>query len=230
MTHMVDVRIDIKNMYDWAKKIGILGSDDGYIVHSLVCAAYGSKRPQPFRIYPDMAAGQVRLLGYATSSADELAAERISVAEPLVSNAFVSEVSKEMPSNWSAGSRFTFNLLVSPVVTSRTTGKEVDAFVTDVTGSDRSTVYKNWLQKRLSGRADLEYFSLKSFKIVKVARRSTPDANGKRRLGSSFHVPSAEIDGVLTVKDPALFTELFKHSIGKHGAFGFGALMLRPSK
>lgn len=230
MTHLIDVRINGRAMYTWAKAIGLIGADQGYIVHSLICAAYGSHRMQPFRMYNDQNSGQVRLLGYCAASAEELIAERQAVAEPLVSTAFLSEVSKEMPSAWKVGSNFTFNLLVSPVVTISGTRKQVDAFMQAQEGSTREDVYADWLKKRLDGKAEIKELSLKAFSLEKVARRQVADENGNRPLGKTFTIPRAEFDGVLAVTDGDAFSALFQNSIGKHGAFGYGAILLRPTK
>ena len=230
MTHLIDVRIDGRAMYSWAKAIGLIGADQGYIVHSLICAAYGSHRMQPFRMYNDQNSSQVRLLGYCAASAAELIAERQAVAEPLVSAGFLSEVSKELPSTWKVGSTFSFNLLVSPVITISGTRKQVDAFMRAPAGSTRDAVYAEWLKKRFDGKADIKQLTLKSFSLEKVARREMADENGKRPLGRTFTIPRAEFEGVISVVDSDAFESLFQNSIGKHGAFGYGAVLLRPTK
>lgn len=230
MTHLVDVRIDGRAMYSWAKTIGLIAADQGYIVHSLICAAYGSHRMQPFRIYPDHNSGQIRLLGYCAVPAADLSAERQAVAEPLVSAAFVSEVSKEMPGAWKEGAKFAFNLTVSPVVTISRTRKEVDAFLRAPEGSSREEVYFEWLKKRFDGKAEITQLTMKAFSLEKVARRQAADENGKRPIGKTFVIPRAEFDGVLTVTNGEVFKNLFLTAIGKHGAFGYGALLLRPAK
>ena len=230
MTHLIDVRIDGRAMYAWAKTIGLIGADQGYVVHSLICAAYGSHRMQPFRVYQDQHSGQIRLLGYCSAPAAELENERRAVAEPMVSAAVLSEMSKEMPTSWKVGSTFAFSLVVSPVVTIARTRREVDAYLRAPEGAAREDVYLEWLQKRLADKAEIQQLTMKSFSLEKVARRQTANAQGKRPIGSSFTIPRAEFDGVLSVTDSDGFNSLFQKSIGKHGAFGFGALLLRPAK
>jgi CRISPR system Cascade subunit CasE len=230
MTYLVDVRIDARSMYSWAKAIGLLGADEGYIVHSLICAAYGSHRMQPFRIYSDKASGQIRLLGYSVISSSDLTNERTAVAEPLVSAAFVSEVCKEMPSSWRKGATFNFNILVAPVVTISRTRQETDAFLRSPPGSLREDVYAEWLQKRFEGKASISDLTMKSFALQKVSRRGKADEEGHRVLGKHFTIPTAEFEGKLSVVDGDAFNTLFTSAVGKHGAFGFGALLLRPGK
>jgi CRISPR-associated protein Cas6/Cse3/CasE subtype I-E len=230
MTYLVDVRLDSHAMYSWAKTIGLLGADQGYIVHSLICAAYGSYRMQPFRIYVSETSSQIRLLGYSSVPAERLIFERRSVAEPLVSAAFISEASKEMPDAWEVGAKFAFNVVVAPVVSIPRTRKEIDAFLRAPGGSSREDVYYAWLAKRLAGKAEIDQIAMNGFSMAKVARRNAPDENGKRKIGQKFSIPRAEFSGVLTVTDHSAFNTLFERSIGKHGAFGYGALFLRPSK
>ena len=40
--------------------------------------------------------------------------------------------------------------------------------------------------------------------------------------------PDAVIQGTLTVAEPGEFTDLVAHGVGRHRAYGYGMLLLRP--
>jgi CRISPR system Cascade subunit CasE len=227
VTHLVDIRIDVQAMLSWARSIGIGSADIGYIVHSTVCAAYGQFRPQPFRHFED--GKTIRVLGYCAVSADSLASERKAVAEPAVSAAVISELSKEMPSEWSEGARYAFTVRVSPIV--QKDKKQIDAYLRSPEGSTRDEVYLNWLGRRMSDAAEIIEAKLESFSLETVSRRPmAANEDGRRPLGKRFTIPSALISGVVSVKDGEAFARAIANGIGRHAAFGYGALLLRPSK
>jgi CRISPR system Cascade subunit CasE len=227
VTHLVDIRIDVQAMLSWARSIGIGSADIGYIVHSTICAAYGQFRPQPFRHFED--GRTIRVLGYCAVSADSLASERKAVAEPAVSAAVISELSKEMPSEWTEGARYAFTVRVAPIV--QKDRKQIDAYLRSPEGSTRDEVYLIWLGRRMSDAAEIIEAKLESFSLETVSRRPvSADEAGRRPLGKRFTIPSALISGVVGIKNGGAFAKLVADGIGRHGAFGYGALLLRPSK
>lgn len=229
MTHLVDVRIDTASMFSWARSIGIGSADVGYLVHSLLCAAYGEYRMQPFRHFEEGAT--IRVLGYCCVPAEHLSSERRAVAEPAVSAAIRSELSKEMPADWLPGARYSFTVRVSPIVQIARTRKQVDAFLRAPEGASRDDVYIDWLDKRMANAVELLDAKLEAFSIETVSRRAaTTNDGGKRPLGKRFSIPSATVSGTLTIKDSDAFSALIARGVGRHVAFGYGALMLRPSK
>ena len=168
--------------------------------------------------------------------------------------------SKAMPDNWRAGQRLGFEALIRPVVRSRGVGAaisgydsvhdaaarrpdyqrgartvEIDAFQYE--GSPlgrgamrenertREKVYSEWLDKRLSrrGGASLEgKATLQSFRRTRAVRKLR---------ASSSEGPSALMRGTLVVgDDPAAFAELLRRGVGRHRAYGYGMLLLRPPK
>lgn len=227
MTHLVDIRIQTEKMFSWARGIGISTADTGYIIHSLICAAYGQFRMQPFRHFND--GPQIRILGYSCVSAEELAGERKAVAEPIVSAAVLSETSKEMPTSWTEGAKYAFATKVSPTV--QIERKAIDPFLRAPEGSSRDEVYLNWLNRRTGGAISIISAKMDAFSLIKVSRRSVQKNEiGKRPLGRKFTIPDVTISGVLSVSNPDAFAKLISRGIGKHTGFGFGAMLLRPSK
>ena len=226
MTHLVDIRIDNKAMYAWAKVVGLNNVDIGYIVHSLLCAAHGEFRLRPFRVYPGNAS--TRVLGYSAVDAGKLIATRKSVAEPMVSDAISSEVSKEMPDNWNIGDTFNFSVLLTPLYQISRTRKQADVFLKAPDGADRGEVYVKWLGDKIAKAGVISDASMKMFKFEKVQRRGSDRTSGKRKIGHKFTIPTAEIVGKITVEDGDEFSKMISNAVGRHAAFGLGAVFLRP--
>ena len=88
----------------------------------------------------------------------------------------------------------------------------------------RACVYKDWLRKRIESRggAELEDASLQSFRRTRAVRRLR---------GPASEGPAALMRGTLVVgDDPAKFAELLRCGVGRHRAYGFGMLLVRPPK
>jgi CRISPR system Cascade subunit CasE len=119
-------------------------------------------------------------------------------------------------------------------------GTERDAFLAaierrDLAGGneasdplEREPVYRAWLERRLSPAADLAAFRLVSHRRIDTVR-TVPAVAGGRRHRPGFEGPETVVDGVLTVADPDRFGAVLARGIGRHGAFGFGMLLLRPA-
>ena len=111
-------------------------------------------------------------------------------------------------------------------------GAEVDCFLLEAfrrhagtlggmaaEGRTREAVYLDWLQERLGDAAALERGAsrLARFSHARVVR------GGKELEG-----PVATIHGTLAVHDPEEFAALLRRGIGRHRAYGYGMLLLRP--
>jgi CRISPR system Cascade subunit CasE len=140
-------------------------------------------------------------------------------------------------SAWIAGQRLGFDLRLRPVIRLASTlsgqdehgapvsfrkGAEVDAFLARVLrreATSRETVYLDWLAERLAPVASLDRAAsrLASF------QRSVIRRDGRRLEG-----PDAVIHGTLTVEDPAGFAALLARGVGRHRAYGYGMVLLRP--
>ncbi|MTH95642.1 type I-E CRISPR-associated protein Cas6/Cse3/CasE [Roseibium sp. RKSG952] len=227
MTHLVDIRIQTKSMFSWAQDIGIGSADIGYIVHSLICAAYGRFRMQPFRHFEE--GDRIRVLGYSSVSAEELTNERAAVAQPAVSAAILSELSKEMPSAWAEGASYSFQVKAAPIV--QVENRTVDAFRRAPKGSTRDEVYLKWFARKTVDAASILNAKLDAFSLETVSRRpAQKNEEGKRPLGKQFTIPAATISGILSVANSDEFLKLISRGIGRHTGFGFGAVLLRPAK
>ena len=85
----------------------------------------------------------------------------------------------------------------------------------------REAVYRDWLAVRLGSAATLDpaTTTLQRFERSRVAR-----------LGGAPEGPDATFQGELEVGDPDAFVQLLANGVGRHKAYGYGMLMLRPAR
>ena len=234
--------------------------DEGYAMHRLLSGIYGDRAPKPFRIIAPRDARKGVLYGYADADADELRELADCFCDPLEASVIRAESvqSKTMPDEWRAGRRLGFETLIRPVVRSRGIGAtigggssdtvhdaaarrpeysrgartvELDAFQYEASllgngemERTREEVYEDWLRKQISvhGGAELEEASLQSFRRTRAVRRAR---------GQASEGPAALMRGTLVVgDDPDKFGGLLKRGVGRHRAYGFGMLLVRPPK
>jgi CRISPR system Cascade subunit CasE len=103
----------------------------------------------------------------------------------------------------------------------------------------REAVYGAWLADRIGPAARLADARLVSLRDARLWRRGKPGdgaaaaMHGHQRpsLGSRAAIGRREavFEGNLEVADDALFRQLLARGVGRHRAFGFGMLLLRPS-
>lgn len=152
---------------------------------------------------------------------------------------------KPMPgvSDWRTGQRLAFEVLVRPVrrhsakvkalrkESGKHAGGERDAFLSAVETLEkgthavtRHTVYSGWLAAQLGNAATLERCALTRFRRSRVVR----SASGGRFRGKGIEGPEALMEGVLVVREPEALVGALARGIGRHTAFGYGMLLLRP--
>jgi CRISPR system Cascade subunit CasE len=250
--HMVQLHFDQRTLMRSASKQGLPKSSEdlGYLLHGQLAAVFGDLAPKPFVARHSYGAARprdgVEVLGY--THADEAALrEQVDLfAEPAdAEGALRSLAVKTLPTEWQAGRRLGFEVRVCPVVrkskasshrtadgklVERQAGKEVDAFLAacDQAGENekvgRAEVYRDWLVQRLEGAAELESFDIARLRRQRLFRRK----QGGKREARLLERPDALFRGVLTVDDGPAFARLLARGIGRHRAFGFGMLLLRP--
>jgi CRISPR system Cascade subunit CasE len=226
----------------WATRHGVLSSDGdlGYALHALLGAAFDDLAPKPFRYL----GGQQGLLAYTSADLESLRANA-ALATPDVARALGLDAldARPFPAAWKTGQRLGFEVRVRPVMRSEK-GGERDVFLHAVTsahdGQDaakkgslvqRAAVYTPWLiqQWAVEGAAEIVETRMESFKITRVLRKAGNGENGKRKT-TSMSGPDVVFKGQLRVGDPEAFHRLLARGVGRHRAFGFGMVLLRPAR
>ena len=236
--HMIRADLDVNAFHRWAGSRGMMSRnafDVGFAMHCLLVESFGESAPKPFRvIIPRDRRQRGVLYGYCGSDADSLREVAATYACPLQGKILPATRidSKPMPSSWERGRRLGFEVLVRPIVRqargTQRAGKEVDAFQREAWrhskgGMERTreAVYSDWLADRLDGRgAQLDGVRLTSFQRVRIVRKLRTHAT---------EGPRAVMQGTLTVTDSHGFRGLLTHGIGRHKAYGYGMLLLRPA-
>ena len=213
--------------------------------------------PQPFRMVATRGASVGCLYGYTRVDADELREMAGVCACPLQEQVMPpsSLASKPMPTEWRVGLRLGFEVRVRPIVRLRKDlsrvppdklrlfrtrpgeadaprpGKECDVFQWEALDSSatlgmtrtREEVYVDWLDKQFERRGgavlDKCETKLVSFQRTRAVRKL------HRRYSEG---PDALMHGELEITDGAKFSKLLTDGIGRHRAYGYGMLLLRP--
>lgn len=231
--NLIQCHPDPRRLSAWATRFGLTagGDDLGYALHTLLAATFGEVAPKPFRHFGD-ARG---LLAYSAHDADALQLA-VQMAAPDVHAALGLErfATRSFPTDWASGRRLGFEVRVRPVLRTNA-GRERDVFqvAAEKFGDDelpvsREAVYGEWLTRELArgDAACIDSLSLDAFRLSASLRKGGV-ANGKR-TGRRVSGPDVLFSGELTVRDPAGFATLLARGVGRHRAFGFGMLLLRP--
>lgn len=254
--HLLRLDLDVPGLYGLARDHGlvhpgrrgpVLTSDLGYVLHAAFMALFGDHNPDLFTVDPSAPAHAaprvVRVLAYSEHDLATLRDHAQTYADPAAYHLVDWEraASKPMPSTWREGQRLGFHLRACPTVRMAKAGPhhregaEVDAFVAATWRAgegvpvDRETVYRDWLAAALArrGAAKLEHAAVENFHLEPFLRRTQGD---ERRARPNLRKPDATLSGALTLTDPAAFDALLRRGVGRHRAFGFGMLLLRPER
>ena len=249
--HLVRVPMETKALASWADERGwvrhrglLSDFDEGRALHHLLDEALGPGRLRPFRLLvpPRRATGY--LYAYSKCNAEELAglAQCHALPDHLAILRTDAMQSKAMPLKWRDGQKLGFNLRARPVrrlskeletAGGRTykPGSELDAFMLEAltefgadrdgmkeAGRTREAVYLDWLSDRLAPYAILDRARtrLTSFRLRRAARNAAVEG------------PDTTIQGTFTIADRAGFHELLERGVGRHCAYGYGMMLLRP--
>ena len=250
--NLIHVPINTNALARWAGERGWgphqganVSFDEGRALHHLVDETLGPGVLRPFRYLVPPRSNSGNLYAYSTLDSDALSTAAETFATPEQLKVIVPALleSKPMPDDWFEGQRLGFDLRARPVKRLRrelmsetgkpiAKGKEIDAFLVEALrrfpdalegmvskSRSREAVYLDWLAERLAPAATLDYAScrLARFRRTRVVRR-----------GNVPEGPDATIHGTLKVADPDAFTALLARGVGRHRAYGYGMLLLRP--
>ena len=234
--HLIQLQPNLKRLLPWAQRQGLIpdkGQGDlGYAFHAALRAAFADLAPQPF----SFRSGQ-GLLAYTTHAEPMRLA--VAMANPEVADILGLDVTPQspglrirpFPTSWKLEQLLSFEVRVRPVV--RKDNKEIDAFLSAAQRMpdavlSREAVYADWLKRQFEDVADLHEIRMTEFSLSAVVRRAAPQGEGARPK-RPVTGPDAVFTGVLQVRDSAAFAALVARGIGRHRAFGFGMLLLKPA-
>lgn len=242
--HMIRADLDIRAFHRWAGSRGLISRsafDEGFAMHCLLVESFGSLAPKPFRVIIPRDHRRLPgvVYGYCQATAEELRDAAAAYADPLQTSVLPAARidSKPMPGFWECGRRLGFEVLIRPIVRRKRCAPsrghaERDAFQAEADPQlvgrhkgdrmqrSREEVYRDWLGERLEGNgARLEAAALKSFQRVRTIRKLRTHAT---------EGPCALMQGTLTIADAAAFAELLARGVGRHRAYGYGMMLLRP--
>ncbi len=233
---MMRADIDVRNFWRWAGTRRLQDLD--YAMHCLLTESFGDLAPKPFRVIIPRGGSRGVLYGYGTGDADTLREASGICADPLQCRVIPASSldTKEMPAEWRPGKQLSFETRVRPIVRRTRNadcrpGKEWDAFQLEAVRypkgempRSREEVYADWLSEQFERRGgaqlDVSKTTLVSFQRTRAVRK---------RHARYSEGPDAIMRGILTITDSDAFSELLAHGVGRHRAYGYGMLLLRPA-
>ena len=237
--HMIDLRLSPEKLVAHAQAGNhnrLYDEDLGYAAHAWLMAAFGEQAPSCFRL-TEPRHGELRLLGYGPADAGAMQAQAETYATPQAYAVcdWSTIASKSLTHvALSAGKPLGFEIRICPV--RRSDRGERDAYLSAVEATseegspDRAQVYAQWLQDRLSGVAELDSSAteMTRFRLISAWRRRH-DGRGRAGKGQRLIRPDAIMRGRFAITDETNFRSLLARGLGRHRAFGFGMLLLRPA-
>ncbi|CAG9932372.1 type I-E CRISPR-associated protein Cas6/Cse3/CasE [Candidatus Nitrotoga arctica] len=209
--------------------------DYGYALHSLLREVFGEQAPKPFRYMGN----KQGLLAYTLENLETLR-HHASLATPDVARALGLDAldARPFPSIWKEGQALGFEVRVRPVIRAKD-GRERDAFLHAADAipaaaggglAQRAMIYSDWLAKQFAvdGAAQIIQAQMDEFRLTRVLRKANTGENGKRK-SHAVTGPDSVFKGQLQVGNPEAFARLLARGVGRHRAFGFGMLLLRPA-
>ena len=235
---MVSQSLDLRTFRRWSASRG-LAADEGRALHHLLSETFGKGALQPFRLFVAPKAKSATLYAYTRSNEKALRQTARETGTPdVLKICDPGQLAiKAMPDRWTAGRRLAFDIRVRPVrrllrkAGEFRKGAEVDTFLAEALrrfpeGSPddvesrlrRDELYMQWLNERLEGAAHLEDARMVRFERNRIARDS----------GSS-EGPDVIFHGELSITNSDGFAERLIKGVGRHVAYGYGMLLLRPA-
>ena len=257
-THLVHAPMDMRAFHRWAGERGLIrrgAFDAGFALHVLLSGLFGGAALQPFRLFASERRTVASLYAYADVDGDTLrqTAQTVGTPECLAALDPKGLRSKALTTAFEPGQRLGFDLRTRPVRRLRgslwdpqsgrriSPGSEVDVFRVAALGrfpdgwtigpgeetpgaatmrGRRADIYAEWLVERFGSAALIEPGScrLAAFQRSRAVRGDGTGPEG----------PDATLQGVLAVGDADAFAALLRRGVGRHKAYGYGMLLLRP--
>ena len=228
--HMIRADINQREMYRWMDIRGIRDQDQA--LHCLLNETMGKWAPKPFRLMTRHDSDTSTVYGYTRATLDEVREALTRYGDPLQTQVIspLGINAKEMPDDWTPGESLGFEARVRPTV--RTPEKkEIDRFARMARQAHeegkpiptRDEVYAQWVAEQVArdgaATADPGGINLVSYQWIHGVRQAT-----KGRISG----PDAVLRGALVIQDSDAFNRLLARGLGRHRAYGYGMLLLKP--
>ena len=213
--------------------IGEHGLDTGLAMHVLVSSVFPKGSVQPYRVIVPQRKVVGAFYAYTKAAPDELAEIASTAIGPDSADVFNLDAMRSRPlPNVAVGQRIGFDVRIRP--TKRGRGHEADAYLMNgrewamqkpphkengESAPTREKVYADWFAQRLQGAAELRACRIAHFMQNRAAF-------GRNR--NAINLPDATLHGDMTISDPAAFHEKLIAGVGRHKAYGYGMILLRP--
>ena len=228
--HLLRLQLDAPRLMRFAQsRHGLDGDDDGfgYALHAWLAAMFGAHAPKPFRFFDQ--GGE--LLGYTRVNAEALLEHAHAFAPPHAFAALIPDslATKAMPASWRAGQRLQVDVVACPVARKDDIEKDVYLRSLDRLGDaapPRPQVYAEWFRRQWGGAVEFELLDLIGFSRRRLLRR--PALDGQRRP-RSIERPQASFRAVVRIAHAEAFGAALARGIGRHRAFGYGMVLLKPA-
>lgn len=223
-----------------ARQLPLRDVDEGYLCHCILRELWQAMAPTPFVL--SERGRVVELWGYSAADAERLVDHARAFGDPSVLSVIHvldGIASKPMP-RFRAGRRLGFLLRACPIVrlaqarNGHAAGAEVDVFLARCFAAgdepvSRDVVYRDWLAAQIN--RDITGVTLKGARVVALSRRRLfRRTQGTERRGGRLERPDVRFEGELVVADGDRFNAWLAHGVGRHRAFGFGAVILAPPR
>ena len=227
------IRADV-NVHEFQRWMGAKRLQTGHAMHCLL-KEFSDNGPKPFGLIVPRGNSFSVFLRYARLRRGSARNRSVSPTLCSAGNSCRQIDSKLIP-RMEAGRLLGFETRIRPIVRQSRNNpskptRECDAFQAEAEqhlkgGMERGReeVYRDWLSSQLDriGGASLD---VKQTKLVSFQRtRAVRKLHGHYSEG-----PDAVMRGNLTITDPAAFSALLARGVGRHRAYGYGMLLLRPA-
>lgn len=236
--HMIECLLDQTALLRFLRAQGLddprRGPDFSYGVHAWLKAAFAELAPHPWRLLADRKRPP-RILAYSRVPEQDLVNHLITFADPTAQAVCRPDdiAGKPMP-RWTAGRELGFEMICCPVGRKSRQKTEKDVFLLKADHAqpdercDRATVYVEWARARLEATNAVEVGRIGLLGFRRVHQLRKRQAAPGQRATSHLERPEALIGGSLRIVDPEAFERLLARGVGRHRAFGYGMLLLKP--
>ena len=223
--YLMQAGLNLKELQTWMGERSIESLDRA--IHCLLTETLGEAAPRQFRVIAGRGQPTAALYGYTGHDSAQLTHNHQAFASPQQDQAMPAETiaAKVMPATWPANAQVAFDVRCRPLKQRNRT--EVDAFwsMREANPAEeilRSDAYVKWIT---------EYFARRG--TAKVERASVQSYNRSQtetqRNQVTPKLPETVMKGLLTITDGANFTGTLAAGVGRHRAYGFGMLLIKPA-